>query len=56
MSNNALVGLYCSNTRLYGQTLLSVSEKASDSQPVANKKLREQGLVLFKIKEFTFRK
>ncbi len=35
------------------QTLLSVSKKTSDFPSGANKKLREQGLLQLKIKEFT---
>ncbi len=45
--------LYCSNTRVYRQTLFSVSKKTTNFQPEANKKLREQGLLQLKTKEFT---
>ncbi len=38
---------------LYRRTLISVSKKTTDIWPVANKKLREQGLLQLKIKEFT---
>ncbi len=41
------------NFKLFKQEVYNVSKKISDFQPGANKKLREQGLLQLKIKEFT---